>query len=380
MLSDASTRRNRTAQGSTPVCRPRLPGADALLPYLRRIEASGWYSNFGPLEVELTRRLADHLGLAPGQTLLTGSGTVGLSAALMATARPGRNRCLMPSWTFVAGVGATLAARLTPYFCDVSAETWALDAAALSTRDDLDDVAAVMVTCPFGEAVDVAAWDEFSSRTGVPVVIDAAAAFGALDARALAVGRCAMVVSLHATKTLGVGEGGLLLSRDDEVVGRAAAITNFGFHDARIAQFPGVNGKMSEFTAAVGHAALDRWTADRVAWSEALDLYAQRRQRFARSGVLRTPLWPTSTVNWVAVSPSVASDAERALAEHGIDTRRWWGGGCHTHVAYQAIERDRLTVTEDIAARCIGLPMWQGLEAADVDRMADVLANLPAIS
>jgi dTDP-4-amino-4,6-dideoxygalactose transaminase len=363
-----------------PVCRPQLPGADALLPYLRRIEASGWYSNFGPLEEELTSRLAGHLGLAPDQALLTGSGTVGLSAALMATARPGRRRCLMPSWTFVAGAGATLAARLTPYFCDVSADSWALDAEALSIRDDLDDVAAVLVTCPFGEAVDVATWDEFSDRTGVPVVIDAAAAFGALDARALSVGRSPMVVSLHATKTLGVGEGGLLLSRDTEAVGRAAAITNFGFHDARIAKLPGVNGKMSEFTAAVGHAALDRWSADRAAWGEALDLYAQRRQRFARSGALRTPLWPTSTVNWVAADAATAGHAEHALAAQGIDTRRWWGGGCHAHAAYQAMERDELAVTEDVAARCIGLPMWQGLEGTDVDRVADVLANLPAAS
>jgi dTDP-4-amino-4,6-dideoxygalactose transaminase len=305
---------------------------------------------------------------------------VAITAALIAAARLDRRRCLMPSWTFVAGAGAAKAAGLVPWFCDVDADSWALDPKTLMSRDDLSDVAAILVTCPFGEPTEVAAWDEFTARTGVPVVIDAAASFTALDAGALAVGRSALVVSLHATKTFGVGEGGLMLSRDGDLVANASSVTNFGFSGGRIARFTGVNGKMSEYVAAVGHAALNRWPSDRDGWTAALELYLERRQAFARFGDLRLPTWPTSTMNWLAADAEIAATAEQALTAADIDTRRWWGVGCHAHPAYEKLERDALKRTESIASRCIGLPMWQGLAAADVDRIGEVLANLDAVA
>jgi dTDP-4-amino-4,6-dideoxygalactose transaminase len=369
-------RDGQDADDYLPVCKPKLPLAAEIAPYMHRIDENGWYSNFGPLEVALRERLADRLGASVKQVMLAGSGTVAITAALIAAARDGRQRCLMPSWTFVAGAGAAVAAGLTPWFCDVDADSWALDPKTLLSKDDLSTVAAVLVTCPFGEPGDVAAWDDFTVRTGVPVVIDAAASYGALDAGALAIGRSPVVISLHATKTLGAGEGGLMLSRDVDLVERATSVTNFGFRGERIARLMGVNGKMSEYIAAVGHAALDRWPSDRDAWQAALELYGSRRQTFARYGDLRIPAWPTSTINWLAANAATAAAAEHALAAADVDTRRWWGAGCHVHPAYEKLERDGLEQTESIAARCIGLPMWQGLTAADVDRIAEVLANL----
>jgi dTDP-4-amino-4,6-dideoxygalactose transaminase len=137
---------------------------------------------------------------------------------------------------------------------------------------------------------------------------------------------------------------------------------------------------MSEYVAAVGHAALNHWPSDRDGWTAALELYRERRQAFARFGDLRLPVWPTSTMNWLAADAEIAATAEQALTAADIDTRRWWGGGCHAHPAYEKLERDALNRTESIASRCIGLPMWQGLAAADVDRIGEVLANLEAVA
>lgn len=67
-----------------PVCRPRLPDADAILPYLRRIDDAAWYSNFGPLVRELEARLGAHFGTGDGTVATVANGTMGLGLALAA--------------------------------------------------------------------------------------------------------------------------------------------------------------------------------------------------------------------------------------------------------------------------------------------------------
>src|SRR4030081_381130 len=162
-----------------PVMRPKLPVADRLVGYLRRIDGSRLYSNFGPLACSLEDRLADRYRLGTGTVATVANATLGLALSLTAQgAKPG-TLCAMPAWTFVASAHAAVNAGLTPYFVDVDHESWALDAAAVLgdvVRAPVD-VGVVMPAAPFGRPLDVAAWDAFRTRTGVPVVMDAAAGF-----------------------------------------------------------------------------------------------------------------------------------------------------------------------------------------------------------
>ncbi|MCW8084707.1 DegT/DnrJ/EryC1/StrS family aminotransferase [Roseococcus sp. MDT2-1-1] len=195
-----------------PVARPLLPHVDALLPYLRRIDAARVYANWGPLNAELEVRLAVHCS---GHVVSVSSATDGLVCALRAVLedRPleaRRGLCLMPSWSFVASAHAAIVAGLQPAFLDVGEERWALEPgqvrdairAARASQEEIS-VAAVLVVAPFGLPVDPGPWDAFTQQTGIPVVVDAAAAFDGLSA-----GCSPAVVSLHATKAVGAGEGG----------------------------------------------------------------------------------------------------------------------------------------------------------------------------
>jgi PAS domain S-box-containing protein len=74
------------------------------------------------------------------------------------------------------------------------------------------------------------------------------------------------VVSLHATKVLGIGEGGFVLCDDPALTRSIRARTNFGFDGTREANVPAFNAKMSEYHAAVGNAALDEWRNARADW------------------------------------------------------------------------------------------------------------------
>ncbi|WP_424134334.1 DegT/DnrJ/EryC1/StrS family aminotransferase [Roseomonas chloroacetimidivorans] len=365
------------ARGGTtpviPVARPRLPEARAILPYLQEIDANRWYANHGQLCQRLQSRLAAHWGLAPDQVALTANATLALTLALRACgAAPGR-KCLLPSWTFVASAGAVRGAGLVPHFADVDAATWALDPDAVEARRDLRDIGAILVVAPFGRPIDTVRWDALAARTGIPVIIDAAAAFDALRAGGpMRAGNSPVIVSLHATKSFGIGEGGAVLSRDPAWLERLRRLSNFGFLGARQAMLAGTNAKLSEYAAAIGLAALDVWPETRSGWLSVTRLYAE-----ALAGETRLPLAPGFGEDWVSATLSVLWPAERLegvemLAREGIGTLRWWGEGCHRQPAYADCPRDLLPVTEAIASRAIGLPFWRDMTAAQVDYICKI--------
>src|SRR5674476_228797 len=93
-----------------PIMRPRLPSADRLAPYLKSIDASRLYSNFGPLAVSLEDRLAEHYGLNQGTVATVANATLGLAIALAVQQPPAGSLCAMPAWTFVAPAHASVIA------------------------------------------------------------------------------------------------------------------------------------------------------------------------------------------------------------------------------------------------------------------------------
>jgi dTDP-4-amino-4,6-dideoxygalactose transaminase len=354
-----------------PVMRPRLPNAAALRPYLEEIDRNNWYSNFGPLERRLEERLAERYDLPAKNVVAVANCTAGLMLALVATARERGGYCIMPSYTFVASAHAVLAAGLIPLFIDVDPESWAAtpDLVSSAVRGADGPVAAVMVVSPFGAPVDAAMWDAFTDGSGVPVVIDAAAGF---DSAAAA--RSPVVVSLHATKVLGAGEGGFVMSRDAALVGEIAARSNFGFRTGRQAEAIGFNGKLNEYCAAVGLASLDAWPRTRPPLIELMRRYRDILEGIG--GVRTSPGfgdgWVGGTCN-VRFDRPVADEAVAMLGDAGIDSRQWWTKGCHRETAFAGYPHDTLPVTDDLAERVLGLPFHDGLGEADFERVAKAL-------
>ena len=360
-----------------PIARPRMPTADALLPYLRRIDGHRSYTNFGPLISELEARLAGRLGVDPACIATVANATVGLTLALQTVAADRTGYCLIPSWTFVATAHAVVAAGFTPYLVDVDPASWALTPAiALDAIARIDGpVAAIMPVAPFGAPIDIAAWDRFAALTGIPVVIDAAAGHDALVA-----GDSLAVVSLHATKILGAGEGGYVVSRRPEMLAAIKQRSNFGFYGSRNAEIGAVNAKMSEYHAAVGLASMDDYAADTSGFRSVVQSY---RDRLAgRDDLSFQPGFGSSWIASTCVVHFAGDDCRRIgahLFEAGIDSRAWWGMGVHSHTAFAGLPRLPLPVTERLAVETLGLPCFVDMAAGDVARVCDVLDNLERI-
>ena len=347
-----------------------MPTADAVLPYLQRIDEARWYSNFGPLLTELEQRLAGRF--APGAQVITvANATQALTLGLQAMDLPPGGHVALPAWTFVATAHAVMQAGLKPWFVDVDPATWMLDPAtvtALAAKHGRE-VAAVIPVCAFGAMPDLDRWVAFRETSGIPVLVDAAAAFDTLaDARLPA------VVSLHATKVLGLGEGGFLVSDDAAFAHQVRLRTGFGFWGSRDSQVAATNAKLSEYAAAVGLAALDAWPGDRLRWMRTaqmlrIALIGRPEVRF-QAGWGRD--WVTSVCT-VGLPEGSAGDVARMLREDGIDTRQWWGGGCHASTAFAGCRREALAVTEALAASTVGLPFSIDMSADDIARIAGAL-------
>lgn len=365
-----------------PVCRPLLPTAQSLLPYLRRLDEARYYTNHGALSVELSARLGEAFGLASNQVVLAASGTAAIIGALLAAAgRPigRRNLCAMPAFTFVATAVAAVNCGYEPLLVDIDAGTWAMDAGRLAQMPGLERVGAVIAVAPCGRPPDLDAWQRFSTATGIAAVVDAAACFDTLDKAQLA--RCDLPValSLHATKTMSTAEGGLILCRDAHLIERAARALNFGFHGSRDSIGPSINGKISEYHAAVGLAELDGWQAKRAGFLGAASAY--------RAAALRYHIGPRIITDCQHASPyafhlagtaSAALEAEHALERQSIDTRRWYGAGLHRQPVFAHCARTDLPVTDDLAARLTGLPFAADLGADQISRIVAAAATIPS--
>lgn len=361
------------------VFRPKLPAADRILPYLRLIDGNRWYTNNGPLLARFEQALADHFAVTPDRVVAVANATAGLSVSLLASgsdraAAEGRRLCIMPSWTHEATAVAVLRAGLIPWFHEVEETGWQLspDRVVDTLRHDpalAAQTAHVMVTAPFGAVVDMERWQALSDRFGLPVTVDAASGFDRLRG-----GPVDAVVSLHATKVLGIGEGGAVIARDAGQAARIRDLVQLGLSGDRVIRQAGMNAKLSEYGAAVGLAALDDWPERRAVLDRLRTRYAARM-----NGDPRLSLWMTEGVSstlMVRLPGPVAVEVGERLAEREIATRRWWHGGCHRQPAFAALPRQPLPVTEALADSVLGLPFHEDLAATDIDGIVAALQTV----
>ena len=320
----------------------------------------------------LEKELSIHLGCKDKELVSVSNATAGITAALLALELNEGSLCIMPSWTFAATPHAAKAAGLTPWFLDVDPKTWALDPDQVRQTVKRGCAAtAVVVVSPFGAPIDLTGWQQFQEETGIYVVIDAAAGFDTVASSKLL-----SVVSLHATKIFAAGEGGFVLTNASAMGDRVRACCNFGFHESRVARYRGINAKMSEYHAAVALASLARWPATRLKHLKIMDWY---RQAIAQvDGISLHPGygegWATGTTS-VILPAGVATEVARVLSLQGVETRSWWGQGCHVQTAFTGCPRGELPVTDDLGRRVLGLPHYPDMERNDVSRVVTSLGQ-----
>ena len=359
-----------------PFLRPNPPKLSRQTAGLVEIERSGTFSNYGPVNSRLEERFSRALFRAEHCCVTVGNATLGLMLAIKRAVgwNPRSRYALMPSFTFAAGAQAALWCGLTPLFSDIDSETWLPSAEA---EDELlarygDEIAVMVPNATFGNCLDLARYNGISLERGIPLVVDAAAALGSLDAAGEPFGLgCThpLVFSMHATKAFATAEGGVVYCADRQIVADIRAMGNFGFGEPRSATMPGLNSKMSEVCALLGLAKLSDYETAARHRQRMFDQYRVSLPEFSFQKLIgqRTAHQFVSVLVPESHSGRVDEVIE-ALRTRGVGAGRYFV----PHLAEQPFFQQTcvagaLPVTEKIARRIIALPVADTMTESEVD-------------
>lgn len=353
---------------------PDVPDCKAIAPYLENMDAAKWYTNFAPNVIELERRIEE---LYPDMHAVTvSSATTGLEIAIRSLGIAHGRKVLVPSLSFPATASVAVNCGLEPVYADVDADSWMLTPEIAYASLKHADFSLVIPVCAYGAEHDLKGWEEFTRTTKIKVLIDAAAAFG----NDLCSRDVMSVISLHATKTMPAGEGGVVLVPDGFRATSIRRLSNFGIDPTSgdmLAMTTGTNAKMSEYHAAVALAALDNWP---LAESKRVAMHKKYLQTLTKScpsvktqmrrddGIYNTLviLLPKHTnPTYVATS----------LKSNGIETRKWYCPPQHEHPGLRYPSAGPLVVTDDISRRLLGLPFHLELTNQDIEMICQTLSE-----
>ena len=374
-----------------PFIRPKPPSLRGLDSELAAIEASGIFSNYGPTNTVFEQALEQQMFDNTGACVTVCNATIGLMMAIRAVIEQrgerlrssGRRYALMPSFTFAAAAHAAEWLGLTPLFCDIDGSDWTACASAEEEmiRTFGDDIAVIVPYATFGNCIDLARYERLSVRTGIPIVVDAAASLGSLDMSGRSFGQnCSfpIVFSMHATKTFSTGEGGVIYSADRQLVDSLRIMGNFGFGKARSATMPGLNSKISEVGALLALARLRGFESVvrhreelAVAYRGALPGWRFQAMRGQRCAYQFMPLLPPDSFG------GTRDSLIAALKVRGIGAAAYFS----PHLAEQPFFRVNgvaadLPVTERVSERILALPLWDEMTPRQVESVCDALLEI----
>jgi dTDP-4-amino-4,6-dideoxygalactose transaminase len=230
------------------VTRPLMPEIEAYKGRMREIWDSQWVSNIGPFHRKLEKELVDYLSV-PFLSLFN-NGTIALLTAIQSLRLQGE--VITTPFTFPATTHVLEWNKITPVFCDIDPQTMTID------PDRIEHLITAKTTAILGVHVygipcHVKEIQEIADRHGLKVVYDAAHAFST-QIDGVPIGRFGDVsmFSFHPTKLFHTGEGGALSYNDPNMKDRIELLKNFGIKNQEEVILPGINGKMSELSAAMG--------------------------------------------------------------------------------------------------------------------------------
>ncbi|MDX3228652.1 DegT/DnrJ/EryC1/StrS family aminotransferase [Streptomyces sp. ME19-01-6] len=363
-----------------PLSRPSIALDPELTSALDAVLASGIITKGGRL-AELERQVAAFIGVE--HAVAVSSCTTGLMLVLRCLGRTGS--VILPSFTFMASGHAALWNGLDPVLADIDPDTFTLAPESAARMLD-EDGAAVMGVHTFGAPCDADALTKVANERGVPLVIDAAPAFGARYPDGTMVGTkgIAEVFSFSPTKPFTTGEGGLIATDDADLARRLRIGREYGNPGNFDSLFVGLNGRMPELSAALGlhnlpH--LPRWLERR---EELAERYRAGLSDLPGIGFQRIPAGARSTYKDFCLTVHAADfglDRDvlaEALGAERVSTRKYFVPPLHRQTVYRGTAGDAGAVphSEALAGRIITVPLWSAMTDHQVEEVCAVIRRI----
>jgi dTDP-4-amino-4,6-dideoxygalactose transaminase len=335
---------------------------------MREVLESGTFI-LGPNVTAFEDEAAAYLGVP--RTVSVANGTDALVLALDAMEIGPGDEVICPSFTFYATAEAIARRGATPVFADIDPVTLNLDPEDVAARVT-DRTRALMPVHLFGRVMPL----ERLSELGLPIVEDAAQAFGA---EGVAKVGGLSTFSFFPTKNLfALGDGGLVAATDEGLADRVKLLRFHGSKEKKNFEAVGYNSRLDELQAAV----LRLFMGEIAGWNEARREAAARYEELGLGELCELPADDAGHVYHMYVVRTPDRDRFReALSEAGIGNASYYVVPLHLQPAlrYLGWKESSLPETEKAAAENLALPMWAGISAETQERVVSVIREAAAV-
>jgi len=340
-----------------PFVKPSMPDLKKILPNLEKIWENNWYSNNGPFVKELEKEIASFYGISSERVVTCANATIGLT--LIIKTLNWEKKVLTPYFTFPATIQAIHWNNLSYSYLDINRVTHH----AILERKHYSKERNLLLMFPYGCPKKYSNLKEFKS-----VIVDAAASFGnKSDSMLWTIENVdALVFSLHATKVLGIGEGGFVIFRDKQKAEKFRRLINFGFSKQRDIVLGGTNGKMCEILASIGIEKIKNMNSILEGISSNIDLFKIYLKNY--KSPIHKEKYKKHPWQFIPVVLDVSEkDRDKTMVimreRYGIQTGKYY-----EPLKYESLDKSiSFSNTLEINSKIISLPIYHSMCDADIE-------------
>jgi len=353
------------------VTKPFLPPKEEYNKYLDGIWKREWLTNNGPLVNELELKLKEYLKLP--HLLFVSNGTIAIQIAIKALDLKGE--IITTPFSYVATTSSIVWEGCEPVFVDIDEETLNIDPKKIEAAIT-PQTSAILATHVFGNPCDVDAIEAIAQKHNLKVIYDAAHCFGtSLRGESLFKFGDISTTSFHATKLYHTIEGGAIITQSPQLLKVMAYQRNFGHAGPEKFDGLGVNGKNSEFHAAMGLVNLSYINDILESRKKVCDYYDHKLKGLRK---MRPKLHPDCSYNY-AYYPIVMESEEILLRSVEKLNAQWIFPRRYFYPSLSSlpyVKPQQTPITDDISKRILCLPLYYDLSFEEVDLISRILLRV----
>jgi dTDP-4-amino-4,6-dideoxygalactose transaminase len=349
-----------------------LPPMEEYSRYIQEIWQSGHLTNHGPLVIELEAKLKEFLGVK--HFFFVNNGTIALQIAIKALGL--RGEIITTPFSYVATTSSILWEGCTPVFADICKASLTLDP-VLIEKLIKPSTCAILATHVYGLPCLVEEIQRVAEKFNLKIIYDAAHAFGvAFKGKGILNYGDVSTLSFHATKLFHTVEGGGIATNDDEIAHRIAYMRNFGHNGPEQFFGIGINGKASEFNAAMGLSIfphIPEIVSSRKIISEVYDSELMQAE-------ISRPTIPAGTEYNYAYYPILFQSEAKLLVARGalnaenIFPRRYFFPSLNKLEFLD--QTQQCGISEELCRKVLCLPLYPDLDLNDVQFICEIIKRV----